>query len=315
MIDRACISMSNECNMSCHYCHFSGKAINEYVVPETLLTIVDNITEYINTNKVDSFKIGLVGAGEPLLQFDLLKNIILYAESRSNSIKFYTISNGLSIHDEMLEFFRDHVDSVKLSFSLDGYRTLHDMNRVTLCGNGSFSTVMKSISRYNDFLGTSPEINCTVHRYTINNKEETFDFFLRNRLDRVNFSRIVDVEGTELEINQTEFESFLTDAASAGLKSRQMSSSISADCMMYGKYCGVGRNNIFYFGNRVYPCGRFLGRNEYVIGHSAEPLERIENRIRNMTSCSSKKCYFETLVKKRPARNNVITPNVMERLS
>ena len=57
MIDRACISLTNKCNLKCKYCHFQDKQNNysEFSIDD-LKAIVDNIHDYCKQNHLEKFK-------------------------------------------------------------------------------------------------------------------------------------------------------------------------------------------------------------------------------------------------------------------
>ena len=81
MIDRACISLNARCNLRCVYCHFAEKKnnsnsmLNEFTCDE-VEQFCNNLKEYILENKIHSFKLGIVGSGEPLLSFKQLKTLV-----------------------------------------------------------------------------------------------------------------------------------------------------------------------------------------------------------------------------------------------
>ena len=53
MIDRACISLSNVCNLKCRYCHFQDKQqIHNRFSYEDLVGVVTNIHDYAMKNNV-----------------------------------------------------------------------------------------------------------------------------------------------------------------------------------------------------------------------------------------------------------------------
>ena len=72
-IDRVCISINNRCNLSCKYCHFHEK--KDVIKNDTMdvFEILDNIIKYIESKDIKLFKIGFVGNGEPLLEYNDLK--------------------------------------------------------------------------------------------------------------------------------------------------------------------------------------------------------------------------------------------------
>jgi Arylsulfatase regulator (Fe-S oxidoreductase) len=293
MIDRACISISGRCNMQCLYCHFRNKS-NEYddlSLPDAI-EIIDKMSDYINQNKISTFKIGLVGAGEALFQFPLIKEIVEYANKQSDAFSFYTITNGININEEILEYFYSEKNKIHLNFSLDGNQEIHDMYRIKN-GTGTFEAVFKSIKNYEKIFGKKPEINCTVHKTTLEKKNELFQFLKKERFENVCFSKIVNVEGMELEIKNEKFYQFLQDAKINGISTRQHRVINSADCIMYGKKCGVGINNIFYSDGKIYPCGRFAKMEKYVIGKYGDSLEEIERKMKQFTPVEEGQCYYD----------------------
>ena len=79
MIDRACISITCKCQLRCTYCHFDKhitKTSCSDITAENLEAILKNVLAYAEKNKLQTFKVGLVGDGEPLLRFDLIQKAI-----------------------------------------------------------------------------------------------------------------------------------------------------------------------------------------------------------------------------------------------
>ncbi len=107
MIDRACISLGEKCNLRCGYCHFQDRLsekTQEFKTQE-LVAIIDNISSYCISNALKQFKVGIVGAGEPLLEYGKIKGLINHVRrSRYDHFSFYTITNGTVINDEMIDF-------------------------------------------------------------------------------------------------------------------------------------------------------------------------------------------------------------------
>lgn len=107
MIDRICISINNRCNLACKYCHFREKKASIAENNMDVFKILDNVVDSIEKNGIKVFKIGFVGNGEPLLDFDLLKTYLLYIADylESGRIAAYIISNSLLLDEEKLCFF------------------------------------------------------------------------------------------------------------------------------------------------------------------------------------------------------------------
>ncbi len=292
MIDRACISLSNACNLKCKYCHFQDKQFNfkAFDVKE-LKIIADNIHAYCNENELRIFKLGIVGAGEPLLKKEAIFSLLDYIKANSyTEINAYTITNGTLLDELNLRRFFEYRDIIKVCISLDGYKELHN------AGRASFDKVMQAIKEYQKVFGCSPSINATVNRISYENKEKLVDFFLDNGLKDVTFSKLVGYTEKDLYISEQEYQEFLEYVKSRGIFTRQFRSEKKYDCTMYGALCGVGRTNIFYTPEGIYPCGRFYKNNIYKLGESTDKLFLIEEEMKRLIPVCDGKCYYQVYV-------------------
>ena len=187
MVTRACISINNRCNLNCTYCHFQEK--KNYIQEDNMdvITILDIITSHIEDNDIDLFKLGFVGNGEPMLDYEKLKQYIAHIGDylKSGRIAAYTITNGLLVDCEKLEFFKEY--NVNVGFSVDGISAIHDKYRC-----GTHERVMENIALYKEVNGKYPSMNCTVGKEIIDNPEETISFFEQFG-NRITFSSKIDL--------------------------------------------------------------------------------------------------------------------------
>ena len=299
MIDRACISLNHRCNLHCKYCHFAGKESDipdaEYeLAPSEAEKIVDNIAQYCSTYRVEKFKLGIVGSGEPLLSFATLIRIVESIDEVGNGvIKAYTISNGTCLTKEMADFFYRNRRLIDLSFSLDGDKPVH-----TALRQGFYRT-MRAIDMYESFFHCKPLINATVTRHTITHADETIAFFLNNGFSQVNFSIVTDINDPTITITKAEYEDFLNKCQTSGIVMRQRRNDLEKvyDCAKYGRLCGVGHTNVFFTKQGVFPCGRFFGLPEYKLGEYDAPLRDIEAQFTNLNPIANGECYFDKYVR------------------
>lgn len=275
MVNRICISINNRCNLACKYCHFHEKKECIQEDKMDVFEILDNVIQSIENNGIKIFKIGFVGNGEPLLDFELLKEYILYISKylKSGRIAAYTISNGLLLDREMLLFFKDY--NVNVGFSIDGIPVIHNKYRC-----GTHAKVMEKIELYKEVMGYYPSMNCTVGAEIIEHAEETIAFFEQFQ-NRITFSRMIGKHGIQLDT----FNDFLKKA-SGRLNVRTG----GYDCTMYGGLCGAGMNNFFYANGNVYICGNCIDLPP--LGTSGIPLLQLESISFDF---DRRKCYKETL--------------------
>ena len=240
--------------------------------------ILDNIRQHIERNAIRSFKIGFVGNGEPLLEFDKLRKYIDHIADllESGVVSAYTITNGISLSRSMLEYLS--ANKVNVGFSIDGLKTVHDKWRCN-----SYDKVMQSIELYREIVGTYPSMNCTVGRDVLDNADETIKFFETFGI-RITFSRMIGQYGISL----SEFNIFL-DKAAKTLNVRRG----GYDCTMYGGMCGAGMNNIFYANGKIYVCGNCVDIQTPFSSNT--PLDAVKF---NIPDFDRKCCYKESVLKR-----------------
>lgn len=278
MITRVCISINNRCNLNCKYCHFHEKKDSIVESEMDVFRILDNIRQHIERNAIRSFKIGFVGNGEPLLEFEKLRKYIDHIADllESGVVSAYTITNGVTLSRSMLDYLS--ANKVNVGFSIDGLKAVHDKWRCN-----SYDKVMQSIELYREVVGTYPSMNCTVGRDVLDNADETIKFF-ETFGSRITFSRMIGQYGISL----SEFNTFL-DKAAKTLNVRRG----GYDCTMYGGMCGAGMNNIFYANGKIYVCGNCVDIQTPF--SSDTPLDAVKFDIPDF---DRKCCYKESVLKR-----------------
>lgn len=229
--------------LNCTYCHFHEK--KDYIQEDNMdvITILDIIASHIEDNDIDLFKLGFVGNGEPMLDYEKLKQYIAHIGDylKSGRIAAYTITNGLLVDREKLEFFKEY--NVNVGFSVDGISAIHDKYRC-----GTHERVMANIALYKEVNGKYPSMNCTVGKEIIDNPEATIGFFEQFG-NRITFSRMIGKQGISLP----DFNAFLNKAME-----RLNVRTGGYDCTMYGGMCGAGMDNIFYANGKIFICGNCI---------------------------------------------------------
>ena len=125
--------------------------------------------------------------GEPLLNFELIRWIVLAAKERAvprgKRLQFVITTNLALLNDEVLDFCAEH--GVLLSTSLDGPRDLHNKNRPRR-GNNSYELAVAGIERIKKRLGPG-RVNAlmTTTEASLDRVEEIVDEYLRQGLDGI----------------------------------------------------------------------------------------------------------------------------------
>jgi sulfatase maturation enzyme AslB (radical SAM superfamily) len=85
--------------------------------------------------------------GEPLLNFEVIKHIVAYAEENkgSHEISYNVVTNLTILTDEILDFLVEH--KFGISTSIDGSRFVHDLNRPFKDGSGTYAKAVAAIKK------------------------------------------------------------------------------------------------------------------------------------------------------------------------
>ena len=150
-LDTILIKVASRCNINCTYCYVYNMGddnwshMEKLMTKETMDSICISLSELITSQK-KYFSIVLHG-GEPFL-LGPLKLSYLLGELRKVLSYEYPISiqtNGILITDEILDICSEH--QVSVAVSIDGPESIHNKNRVTHQGQGTFQNVLKGIEK------------------------------------------------------------------------------------------------------------------------------------------------------------------------
>jgi His-Xaa-Ser system radical SAM maturase HxsB len=189
------------CEHSCPYCQVSRRSVDRDrfdMSEETARRAV----EVALSAPAPRIKIEFQG-GEPLLNFDLVRNIVGAARERARAhnktVEFVIASNLALLTDEVLGFCHDN--EVLLSTSLDGPADLHNRNRPRPGGN-SHKLAVAGIRRAQAVLGRSRvSALMTTTQASLGRVEEIVDEYLRLDLDGI-FLRALSPYGFAIKTKQ-----------------------------------------------------------------------------------------------------------------
>lgn len=142
------LQLTQNCNLRCKYCVYSGGYYNRTHANKrmTFETAKKGIQFLLTHSSERPEKTISFYGGEPLLEFQLMKKIILWTENEveGQNINFNFTTNATLLTEEIISFLESH--NVMMLISLDGPEEIHDQFRVFADDeHGSFSTVIKNI--------------------------------------------------------------------------------------------------------------------------------------------------------------------------
>lgn len=129
--------LTQNCNLACRYCY--EQKGGHVMTFDTARRILD---AEIGASAEHSFRIFFFG-GEPFLNFRVMQQIVSYLEQHygDREITYAVTTNGTRIHGELQDWLRSYRDRFEVTLSLDGTRAMHDRNRLTRSGRGSYGLI------------------------------------------------------------------------------------------------------------------------------------------------------------------------------
>ncbi len=150
VIKALCLHVAHTCNLNCSYCFASqGKYHGERAIMslEVGKRALDFLIE--NSGNRHNLEVDFFG-GEPLMNFDMLKQLVAYARSiekqHNKNFRFTLTTNGVLVDDEVIEWANKEMSNVVLS--LDGRKEVHDRFRVDYAGKGSWEKIVPKFQKF-----------------------------------------------------------------------------------------------------------------------------------------------------------------------
>jgi uncharacterized protein len=139
------LNVNTGCNLGCTYCYKEDLAVparGERMSFETASRSVDLLLE----QAAGRSKVGVVFfGGEPLTNVPLIKQVVDYAERRGHetdkAVDFSLTTNATLLTPELISYLDAH--RFGISVSIDGPRAVHDRNRRTVGGRGTYEVVAR----------------------------------------------------------------------------------------------------------------------------------------------------------------------------
>ncbi len=249
------LCVTHRCNLNCIYCYQKHDSSLEMSF-ETAKNIIDTIL--IDAEKENKrIEISFIG-GEPLLRFDLIKQIVEYVKSQKICViyKFFATTNGTLLSEEMKQWFFINRKIITLGLSLDGDKETQNYNR-----SNSFD---KIDFKFFKTTWEKQSVKMTLSNYSLKNLAHDFIF-----IHSLGFS-IVGSNLAEGDFNWKDPDNIkvlakqLTELSDFYAKNDTIElpqifnthlELCEAKTKVRKKYCGIGEGTVFYdVDGRKYPC-------------------------------------------------------------
>ncbi len=143
-IKSMCLNIAHDCNLRCAYCFaaqgdFGGeRMLMPFEVAKKAIDFLIEKSAGRRNLEVDFF------GGEPLMNFDVVKQTVEYARSlekeHGKAFRFTITTNGLLLDDDKIDYINREMSNCILSF--DGRKSVHDRLRLRVGGTGCYDRVL-----------------------------------------------------------------------------------------------------------------------------------------------------------------------------
>lgn len=304
-----CLNVAHTCNLSCEYCFAKG---GKYSGPDAIMTkeVARGAIDFLLENSGSHYNLDIdFFGGEPLLNFNLVKDTVEYAKSKeieyNKHFNFTLTTNGLLLNDDVIDYLNENMKNVVLS--LDGRKEKHDHFRKTLNGKGSFDTI---VPKFQNFVKKRGDKEYYMRgTFTANNLDFTEDLktyldlgFTRTSLEPVvgkpdepyalkeehletiyrQYEKLADM--LMEKINKDEdfiFYHYMIDLENGPCVHKRISG-----CGSGTEYMAVTPTG------ELYPCHQFVGNKDFIIGNIRDGIVHPElvNQFKTCNCYSKSEC-------------------------
>lgn len=167
------------CNIDCRYCFFLSK---EALYPDdrhrmSAQTLQAYIRQLMESHRAPEVTVAWQGGEPTLMGLEFFREAVALVERHRRPGQQVTQTfqtNGIALDDDWCAFLKSQ--GILVGLSVDGPREIHDTNRVTRAGQGTFDLVMKGLDRLRahqvDF-----NILCTVNAANQAHGRRVYRFF------------------------------------------------------------------------------------------------------------------------------------------
>ena len=139
-----CLNIAHDCNLRCSYCFAAqgdfghGRKLMPFEVGKAAIDFLIAHSANRHNLELDFF------GGEPLMNFDVVKQVVDYARSiekaHNKNFRFTITTNGLLLTEDKIDYINREMSNVVLS--IDGRKEINDSLRFRVDGSGSYDAIV-----------------------------------------------------------------------------------------------------------------------------------------------------------------------------
>lgn len=178
---------NNKCNFQCSYCYSAKGRTNNEISPNILKA---GLAYFLNPQRAkdEKLSISVLGGGEPLLSWDVLKPALEYAlaksDKRTKPCPISLVTNGSICSDEIISFCIDNNISVSVSFDI--------LPKVQNKQRGHWEKVSANINRFAE-AGIDVALNTVISNENVTYMTEMVEHLLIHNplVKKVSFKTLI----------------------------------------------------------------------------------------------------------------------------
>lgn len=294
VVKALCLHIAHDCNLACKYCfadegEYHGQ-VRELMSLEVGKKAIDFLIE--NSGNRVNLEVDFFG-GEPLMNFDVVKEIVAYGRSKekeyNKNFRFTLTTNGLLINDDVIDFCNKEISNVVLS--LDGRKCIHDEMRPTRNGKGSYDVI---IPKFKEFVEKRGDKSYYVRgTFTRNNLDfvEDFKHMADLGFKEISIEPVVSPDDCDYSIREedldkiyAEYDKLAKDIIERHKQGKPITFfhymlDLNGGPCVYKRLSGCGSGTEYLAvtpQGKLYPCHQFVGTEEFELGSVFEGVKKTE---------------------------------------
>ena len=308
-----CLNIAHDCNLRCKYCFAStgdfGKG-RKIMTFETGKKAIDFLLEKSLDRK--NLELDFFG-GEPLMNFDVVKQIVEYARSREaeygKKFRFTITTNGVLLDDDKIDFINREMSNVVLS--IDGRKEVNDYMRKRVDGSGCYDKIMPAFKKLVEKRGDKEYyVRGTFTKNNLDFSNDVFDLY-NNGFDQISVEPVVCEASADYAITEKELPAIFKEyerLAERILENEKKGKKFNFFHFMLDldqgpcaikrlRGCGCGNDYVAITPDGdIYPCHQFVGIEEFKMGNIDEgtfdtKMKSYFSKTHVYTKPECKKCW------------------------
>ncbi|MDR2829851.1 MAG: radical SAM protein [Methanobrevibacter sp.] len=147
------------CNLDCTYCYAGRNLKQEYMSNEILQAVKTYIQkEYVH--KVHKIYLEWYG-GEPLLEFNTIKDLTLHIKSLNIPFHASIVTNGILLTQEKINQLKE-LNITEIQITLDGIKETHDKKRKFKNGKGTYDIIINNLISLHSYVDKNKNIYVSI---------------------------------------------------------------------------------------------------------------------------------------------------------